>query len=97
MQYFPRVSKKEPFLGERQKSLSRRFGFPAAYGDMRESLLRKSITATLAEVISLHHEEDPIGWQWPTHRLYLAHTTGTEGIEPHAVLPGHQVLCQLGA
>ena len=91
MQYFPRASKKAPLLGERQKSLSRRFGLPAASGDMRESLLSKSITAPLAALISLHYEEDPIGWRWPTHRFHSLHTVGTERIEPHTILCRNQV------
>lgn len=96
MQYVPRASKKVPLLGERQKSLSRRFGLPAAYGDVRESLLRESITATLAALISLHHEEDPVGWRWPTHCFHSLHTVGTERIEPHTILCRNQALCQPG-
>lgn len=48
MQGFARGSKKEPVLEEKQKSLSSRFGLPAASGGMREATLRDAIAAPLA-------------------------------------------------
>ena len=63
----------------------------------REATLSNFITAPRAQLISLYDEQVIVAGQWPTYCLYLAHTTGTQGIEPHAVLFGYQVLSELGA
>ena len=53
------------------------------------------ITAPRAQLISLDDEDVIVARQWPTHRLYLAHTIGTQGIESHAVFSSHEVFGEL--
>ena len=97
MQYFPRGCQKRLFFGIKQKSLSRRFGLPAACGDFRESTLSVAITETLGKLISLDEKQHCIGWRWSSDRFHLARTVRAEGIEPDAVRFGLQMFFQLGA
>ena len=69
----------------------------APSGVLREAPLRQSSTEPLGKLSSLHEKEHGVGGRWSSDRFHLAHAVGTEGIEPHAVLPGYQVLLQLRA
>src|SRR5438045_4030611 len=86
------------------------FGFPsknAFFGEAfcfqgpsrarREATLSNFSTAPRAQLLCLDDEQGIVGGQWPTYRLYLAQATRTQGIEPHAVLSGHQMFGELGA
>ena len=44
-----------------------------------------------------NHKQQFLHWCWPTHRFYTPHAVRAQRIKPHAILLGHQVLCQLRA
>ena len=86
MQYFTRDSKKDPFLGEIEKSLFGCFGSQAACGVFRGITLSNVITASLGKWFSLDDKQVSFGRQGPPNGLDLAQTTGTQRIEAHTVL-----------
>ena len=46
-------------------------------------------------MLSLHDEENLVGWRRPTHCFHSPHTFGTQRIEPYTILRRYQVLRQL--
>ena len=82
IQYFARGSKKEPFLGDKQKSLSRGFGFPAPSGAMREATLGDVITAPLAAELIRRRLTRPLAVD---HQWFL--------LSPHSSRTGDRTGC----
>ena len=95
MQGFARGSFFSGFLGGTRRTFLVRVGCRASCEAMREALHSNAITEPRAELSSLYNEQLIIAGQWATYCLNLAHTIGTEGIEPHTVLFFHQMFDEL--
>src|SRR5436853_6051621 len=83
------------FFGPRKMRWGKPNSCKAASGAMRGSLLRDPFTETRAKLLCLYNKQHAFGWRGATNGFYFAHTVRTQRIEPHTILCGNQVLCQL--
>ena len=95
MQGFPRGSLGKSFLSTEIRANNALISSERACRVFREATLSEEIPEALGKLITLHEKQHCVGWWWPSDRFDLAHTVGTQGIEPHTVLPGHQVFGEL--